>query len=207
MYRFDRLTPIFSTHTVLRGVKEDGSTALVDFSKDLIAGHPGGSVAELLTVYGLADTLAENFPHIRQVRILIDGEPVETIKGHIYLRQPGVGLHIQLIADSIHRVHVNGRRHGPAVPRIDCYEQPRDRRQRRACGRPEPADFSRHAPPSPRLPVQIYDYDRSNLAGTSTKGLNFGTWDKYGQRTPGSERERSHRTDHFVEIHRGPVNT
>ena len=70
------LTPILPSHTVLRGVKEDGSTALVDFSKDLIAGHPGGSVAELLTVYGLADTLAENFPHIRQVRILIAGEPV-----------------------------------------------------------------------------------------------------------------------------------
>ena len=84
------LTPIFPAHTVLRGVREEGNTALVDFSKDLIAGHPAGSVAELLTVYGLADTLAENFPHIRQVRILIDGKAADTIKGHVDLRQPVV---------------------------------------------------------------------------------------------------------------------
>jgi hypothetical protein len=84
------LTPIFPSHTILRGVQEKGSTALVDFSKELISGHPAGSVAELLTVYGLADTLAENFPHIRQVRILVDGKAVETLKGHVDLREPVV---------------------------------------------------------------------------------------------------------------------
>ena len=48
---------------------------------------PGGSLPELLTIYGLADTIAENFPHLRQVRILVEGEPVATLKGHVDLRE------------------------------------------------------------------------------------------------------------------------
>ena len=63
-------------------------TASLDFSKGLLADHPGGSMPELLTVYGLADTLAENFPYVRQVRILVDGKPVPSIKGHVDLRRP-----------------------------------------------------------------------------------------------------------------------
>ena len=36
----------------------------------------------------LADTLASNYPHIRQVRILIEGAEVESLKGHVDLRRP-----------------------------------------------------------------------------------------------------------------------
>ncbi len=82
------LVPILPSHTVVRGVTVEDSTAVVDFSPSLISGHPGGSLSELLTVYGLADTLAADFPHIRQVRILVDGQPVDTLKGHMDLRQP-----------------------------------------------------------------------------------------------------------------------
>jgi len=45
-------------------------------------------MSELLTVQALANTLAANFPHIRQIRILIEGEPVQTLKGHVDLRGP-----------------------------------------------------------------------------------------------------------------------
>jgi len=82
------LAPLIPTHTVVRGLAIEGDLATVDFSSDFISGHPGGSLPELLTVYGLADTLAVNFPYLRQVRILVEGEPVETIKGHIDLRAP-----------------------------------------------------------------------------------------------------------------------
>jgi hypothetical protein len=82
------LVPILPSHTVVRGVTVEDTTAVVDFSSDLISGHPGGSLSELLTVYGLADTLAADFPHIRQVRILVDGQAVDTLKGHMDLRQP-----------------------------------------------------------------------------------------------------------------------
>ncbi len=82
------LAPILPSHSVIRGVTVEDSTAIVDFSRDLLTGHPGGSISELLTVYALADTLAVNFPHIRQVRLLIEGSPAETLKGHVDLREP-----------------------------------------------------------------------------------------------------------------------
>jgi hypothetical protein len=82
------LLPVFPSHAVVLGVTVEGGTASVDFSRDLADAHPGGSLSELLTVVGLANTLAANFPHIRQVRILLEGAPVETLKGHVDLRQP-----------------------------------------------------------------------------------------------------------------------
>lgn len=82
------LVPIMPAQTRVLGISEQNGVASVDFSRDLVAGHPGGSVSELFTLYGLADTLAENFPYIRQVRILIEGQPVESIKGHVDLRRP-----------------------------------------------------------------------------------------------------------------------
>lgn len=82
------LVAVLPSHAQVRGVTASGGTATIDFSADLVSGHPGGSVSELLTVYSLADTLAENFPHLRQVRILVEGEPAETLKGHVDLREP-----------------------------------------------------------------------------------------------------------------------
>lgn len=82
------LVPIFPVQVVLRGVAVADSVVSVDFSQELIAAHPGGTQSELLTVYGLADTLAVNFPHLRQVLIMVDGAPVATLKGHVDLRQP-----------------------------------------------------------------------------------------------------------------------
>jgi hypothetical protein len=82
------LSPIFPSHTVLLEVSEKQGMAVVNFSRDLRQGHPGGSSSELLTVYGLVDTLAANFPFIRQVKILIEGKSVESLKGHVDLSKP-----------------------------------------------------------------------------------------------------------------------
>jgi hypothetical protein len=82
------LTPVFPSHTVLLSVSEKQGTAVVNFSRALQQGHPGGSASELLTVYGLADTLAANFPFIRQVKILIEGRDIESLKGHVDLSKP-----------------------------------------------------------------------------------------------------------------------
>jgi hypothetical protein len=82
------LVAILPAHAQIRDVTVSAGTISIDFSRELVSGHPGGSVSELLTVYGLADTLAENFPHLRQVRILVEGAPLETLKGHVDLREP-----------------------------------------------------------------------------------------------------------------------
>ncbi len=82
------LVEVVSPRSQVQKVSVDGATATVSFSRELITGHPGGSMTELLTVHALSNTLAVNFPHIRQVRILVDGAPLETLKGHVNLREP-----------------------------------------------------------------------------------------------------------------------
>ncbi|HTI38799.1 MAG TPA: GerMN domain-containing protein [Vicinamibacterales bacterium] len=62
--------------------------AFVDFSADITAGHPGGSLEETLTVYTVVDVLAVNLPAITHVQILVDGKEVDTLAGHVDLRQP-----------------------------------------------------------------------------------------------------------------------
>jgi len=82
------LVAVIPSHAQIRSVTSSAGAVTADFSRELVSGHPGGSVSELLTIYGLANTLAENFPHLRQVRILVEGAPLETLKGHVDLREP-----------------------------------------------------------------------------------------------------------------------
>jgi spore germination protein GerM len=55
----------------------------VDFSRELVDNHPGGSTGELFTIRSVVQTLAANFPDIESVRFLVEGQEVETIAGHI----------------------------------------------------------------------------------------------------------------------------
>jgi spore germination protein GerM len=66
----------------------DAGVAKVNFNAALSRDHPGGSSAEMMTVYSIVNSLALNFPRIKRVQILIEGKPVETITGHLSLRQP-----------------------------------------------------------------------------------------------------------------------
>jgi len=82
------LTPLFPAHAVVRGVSVQDGTAVVDLSREAVDGHPGGSLSELLSMVGLANTLASNFPQVRGVSLIIEGQPMETLKGHLDLRRP-----------------------------------------------------------------------------------------------------------------------
>jgi spore germination protein GerM len=79
-------------------VLEDG-TAYVDFSVDLRDGISGGSMEEILTVYSIVDSVALNVPEIQRVGILINGEPVESLNGHLDLRYP-LSPDLSLIVDA-----------------------------------------------------------------------------------------------------------
>lgn len=68
-------------------ITRDG-TAYADFSRELSEKHPSGTEAEMMTVYSIVDTLAANFPSIKKVFLLIDGEERETLAGHLSLDQP-----------------------------------------------------------------------------------------------------------------------
>jgi len=50
--------------------------------------HPGGSAAELLTVYAVVHAVTANLPTIQRVQILIDGREADTLAGHVDLRRP-----------------------------------------------------------------------------------------------------------------------
>lgn len=82
------LVRVIPEGTTLHSVAIDGEQVVLDFGPRLVNGHPGGSTSELLTVYALVDTIAANFPHLRQVQLLFDGQPRETLKGHIDVSQP-----------------------------------------------------------------------------------------------------------------------
>ena len=73
----------------IEGVKrEEGEILSVNFRESLVANHPGGSAAEMATVYSLTNTLTTNLPAIKKVKILIGGKQKESLKGHIGLRNP-----------------------------------------------------------------------------------------------------------------------
>jgi hypothetical protein len=78
-------------------VIEGGDTFLVNFKESLVTGHPGGSAAEMATIYSLTNTLTTNVPAIKKVRIVIGGKERESLKGHIGLKNPFT-LNKELIA-------------------------------------------------------------------------------------------------------------
>jgi len=67
----------------------DGSVVL-DFSRELVTNHPGGSAAENGTLTSILRTVALNFPEVKECTVLIAGAQSETLAGHISLDQPFV---------------------------------------------------------------------------------------------------------------------
>ncbi len=60
----------------------------LDFSKEMVRNHPGGSNAEIMTIYSIVDSICKSFPEIRMVQFLIEGKVVDTLKGHIDVSLP-----------------------------------------------------------------------------------------------------------------------
>ena len=68
-------------------ITPDG-TCYIDLSWAVSKNHPGGSNAELLTIYSMVNSLVLNVPQIERVQILIDGNQAPTLAGHIDLQVP-----------------------------------------------------------------------------------------------------------------------
>jgi spore germination protein GerM len=66
---------------------DEGGLAKVNFDRALSRDHPGGSSAEIMTVYSVVNSLILNFPQIKKVQILIEGRR-ESITGHLVLDHP-----------------------------------------------------------------------------------------------------------------------
>jgi hypothetical protein len=78
---------VLPADAVVRGayLLPDG-TAFVDLGgSTLTQGWGTGSHEELIAVYAVVQTVVANFPQARRVRLLINGEPAETLAGHVAL--------------------------------------------------------------------------------------------------------------------------
>jgi hypothetical protein len=74
--------------TLLAIYLSDRGDLFVDFSPELSARHTGGSLDELFTVYAIVNAATVNLPAIARVQILIGGKEVDTLAGHVDVRNP-----------------------------------------------------------------------------------------------------------------------
>ena len=65
-----------------------GGDAFVDLSAEVSTKHPGGTQAELLTVYAIVNAVTTNLQGVRRVQLLIDGREADTVAGHVDVRRP-----------------------------------------------------------------------------------------------------------------------
>jgi spore germination protein GerM len=73
----------------LRGLfVSERNEAFVDLDASIRTGHPGGTLQELMTVYTIVNALLTNLPNLQEVQLLIDGQEVDTLAGHVDLRRP-----------------------------------------------------------------------------------------------------------------------
>jgi len=78
------LVNTFPVGVSLKDVKiVDGEIAFVSFSKNMTKLHQGGSTAEMATIYSLTNSITQNVPGIKKVKILVEGKELSSIKGHI----------------------------------------------------------------------------------------------------------------------------
>lgn len=81
------LVSVIPPDTKLRNVWVKDHIAYVDFNDKLIKNNTGGSTSELLLVGAIVNTLTE-IPTIQKVQILVEGEEIDTIVGHMDTREP-----------------------------------------------------------------------------------------------------------------------
>jgi hypothetical protein len=84
--------PLVSTipkGAALRGIfVSQRNEAFVDLDPSIRTAHPGGTLQELMTVYTIVNALLTNLPNLQDVQILIGGQEVDTLAGHVDLRRP-----------------------------------------------------------------------------------------------------------------------
>jgi len=59
--------------------------ACVSLSGEVVSGLPGGSRAELLTVYSLVNTIVTNFPAVSRVQLMVNDQLTISLGGHVDL--------------------------------------------------------------------------------------------------------------------------
>lgn len=80
------LAPVIPSQARLLGVRRiDPETLELDFNRELVDYHPGGSSSELLSVHALTNAIASYMPEFKRFVFLVEGQKVESLKGHVDL--------------------------------------------------------------------------------------------------------------------------
>ncbi len=83
-----KLLPTLPSRTRVLSIDiDEKGTATVNFDRTLTRDHPGGSSAEMMTVYSVVNSLTFNFPEIKKVQFVVEGKEIESLTGHLSLSQ------------------------------------------------------------------------------------------------------------------------
>jgi len=96
--------PLISTvpkGSTLRGIYvSERNEVFVDLEPTIRTAHPGGTTGELMTVYTIVNAVLTNLPDLKEVQILIGGQEVDTLAGHVDLRRPLTKNNALVVASS-----------------------------------------------------------------------------------------------------------
>jgi hypothetical protein len=73
---------------VLRLFRDFDGTLFLDMNASFRDRHWGGAAGELLTLNALRQTIAANFAEVRGLQLLVEGDVVESIAGHVVADHP-----------------------------------------------------------------------------------------------------------------------
>jgi spore germination protein GerM len=63
-------------------------TAYLDFSPEIVDASTGSTAGEYMLIASVVNTVCSNFTGLEAVRILVEGEEVDTLGGHLLISQP-----------------------------------------------------------------------------------------------------------------------
>ncbi|WHH58429.1 GerMN domain-containing protein [Petroclostridium sp. X23] len=83
----DKLFATVPAHTKILSIETKEGICFVNLSSEFKDEHEGGSTGEIMTVYSIVNSLTE-LKHISKVQFLIEGQKLESFKGHLIFNEP-----------------------------------------------------------------------------------------------------------------------
>ncbi|RPI37138.1 MAG: hypothetical protein EHM54_03915 [Nitrospiraceae bacterium] len=68
--------------------KDEAQMLYIDLSDELRRNFQGDALSEYLLLDGLYESLVSNVPDFQDLKILVEGQELETLGGHLYLKYP-----------------------------------------------------------------------------------------------------------------------
>ncbi len=82
------VSPIPQNVKLLGLYKDEGQILYIDLSDEIRRNFQGDAMSEYLLLKGLYESLVSNVQDFQDVKILVEGNEIETLGGHFYLKYP-----------------------------------------------------------------------------------------------------------------------